>query len=473
MSHAPNGSMQVYDVTKSPYNAVGDGVTDDTAAIQNAILDAETYGPPGAIVWLPPTQQATTTPPVSAKGYLVTSGMITISSPNIILAGAGGMGAAVDLSDSTTGFGTSTIIGSGNGGHTITIKPGSSGLFPAGCVIRDLAFMQASGATRQSGSNSFIYINDANQIRVQNVHMLLPNIGISIVLSTSNAPGQFWIQDVLIEGVATSSANTPTGGIFANAGNGTLYLSHVIMDITLSPFSLAQPQYGIQVQNAGELIICNGTDIIGMGDCLLINPTTGQIVDATYVSDSLFDSGNRNGCVYVAPTGTGNTSGLVATMRFTNVWTSTGNTGSTTPPTQSNVADGFRFVGGTARITDVVLVNCLGKGFFNNYHNGLYASGVQNLSVTASTFGANYNGIFIANGMSNFILNGNKCGPYVFEGKNLNYGIALDGPSTPPTPNTNVFIITNNLLRGNGFPSGYFQGCPTDAANQILANNLY
>jgi len=41
----------VYDVTQSPYNAVGDGATDDRAAIQSAIDDAETNG--GGVVYFP------------------------------------------------------------------------------------------------------------------------------------------------------------------------------------------------------------------------------------------------------------------------------------------------------------------------------------------------------------------------------------------------------------------------------------
>ncbi len=43
-------SAQVVDVTKAPYNAKGDGVTDDTAAIQQALLD---YPAKGAIIYLP------------------------------------------------------------------------------------------------------------------------------------------------------------------------------------------------------------------------------------------------------------------------------------------------------------------------------------------------------------------------------------------------------------------------------------
>jgi hypothetical protein len=45
---APANSL---DVTAAPYNAVGDGVTDDTTALQNCISDASSSG---QIVWIPP-----------------------------------------------------------------------------------------------------------------------------------------------------------------------------------------------------------------------------------------------------------------------------------------------------------------------------------------------------------------------------------------------------------------------------------
>src|SRR5215211_925820 len=41
------------DVTKSPYNAVGDGTKDDALAIQTAI-DHAAYSNQGGMVWLPP-----------------------------------------------------------------------------------------------------------------------------------------------------------------------------------------------------------------------------------------------------------------------------------------------------------------------------------------------------------------------------------------------------------------------------------
>jgi hypothetical protein len=66
---APTNSL---DVTGAPYNAVGDGVTDDTTALQNCILDASSSG---ETVWMP------------AGNYVIT-GLIYLPS-NTTIQGAG------------------------------------------------------------------------------------------------------------------------------------------------------------------------------------------------------------------------------------------------------------------------------------------------------------------------------------------------------------------------------------------------
>ena len=448
--------LQVWDITQIYPYANGNGsaaatdVANNTNALINAIGAAAMAG--GGIVYIPP----------APAGYVVYNWNYCISelglkagiqiiTPNIILMGAGGMGTAVSGSFSTTGLGASTLIGYGTG-DTITIGTNQGGMAPptvaGGCVVGDLAFEQYSGQdpppVYQGPTDSFLRIQDAGDIRVKNVHMLLPNIGITLYLTTKTGQplpdSQFWIEDLLIEGTMVAGGIMPVGGISATVGNATLHLNHIVMDIYQAPYSyLTQPKYGIQINSAGETIIGGGTDIIAMGECLSIRPTTGQIVVATYISDSLFDSGqgdNGTGCVVVAPSGTG----FVLTMRFSNVWVSTGNNGLNGALT--NAANGFMFVGSsTAMVSDISLVNCLAQSFAG--FAGLYAIGLQDLAVTSSTFAGNYDGIHISGGMSNFIINGNKLGSYGLGGGNARYGIAVDAGS-------DFFIIVNNIGVNNG-----------------------
>ncbi len=285
-----------------------------------------------------------------------------------------------------------------------------------------------------------------------------PNIGILVAISPQTIGGEVWIQDLFIQGAIS------VAGIDANAADCTLYLSHVIM---FNYSTTQQPSYGIVVVQAGEVVICNGTDIGQCNTCLAIipgnNSTTGQFVVAVVVSDSFFDSGYGTACVYIYPT----SNGFVSTVRFSNVWASTDFSAST---------NGFMFVGtasmpptGVQAIQDVSLVNCVGKNFVG--HDGLYANGVNALAVTGSTFGGNYDGIHIGPNMSNFVLNGNKCGNYVIPsgsatGTNTNYGINIDYSSTAVTDH---YIVANNLLVGNGNGALFNGGT---GSNQVIANNL-
>lgn len=66
----------IYNAKSSPYCAVGDGTTDDTAALQ-AAFDA---APPGSTIWLPPTS--------SGAAYKI-SETITVAKPNITLMSVG------------------------------------------------------------------------------------------------------------------------------------------------------------------------------------------------------------------------------------------------------------------------------------------------------------------------------------------------------------------------------------------------
>ncbi|HVX14821.1 MAG TPA: hypothetical protein VHC22_26765 [Pirellulales bacterium] len=409
------GTLPVYNVLD--YGAIGDGTTDNTTAFINAINAIQSSGGPG-ILYVP-----SYTP--NCLGYVVQNGRLTISQPNIVLQGAGSMGS------NGGGVGASTILGNGSG-STFTISA-------MGCTVRDLAF-KPGPTSSQSGSDSYLNISfltgpGGGQITVSNVHMESPFIGITLYQPPTYegrpTGGNYWIERVVMEGGFVAGG----GGINANVGGAAINIRHVIMYNTNGPAS--QPGYGIQVTNAAELIICDGTDIDMMGSCLNIVPGTNQAVGAVLVSDSLFDTGNGAGCVTIFPTG----NGWVQVVRFSNVWTSTQI--GVSPNTSGFFFDGLNSTppAGMKAIQDVSLVNCLGQGF--NGHAGLFAAGVDALSVTSSTFSGNAFGIYIYNNMYNFILNGNKCGPFSYGGANTSWGILINA-------GCDHYVISNNLLNGNG-----------------------
>lgn len=166
-----NTGLAVYDITQitTVTPAVGDGLLTssgiNTAAIMNVITTIQGLGV-GGIIYIPP----------SPSGFVVNNGHIFITSPNIILMGAGGMGNQ-KISESPTGIGSSTIIGNGSG-DTITIwtpptAPAGTPQ-PTGCAVRNLSFMQYGGGgnTPQTGSECFLHSRYGSNHGKQHSHAI-------------------------------------------------------------------------------------------------------------------------------------------------------------------------------------------------------------------------------------------------------------------------------------------------------------
>lgn len=415
--------MKLYDVV-ADFGAVGDGnpanAAINTLAFQKAIAAGNAYVPPGK--------------------FVVNNGQIKITTPNVVFRGEGSMGSSSDYNAPT-----SLIMGQGPG-HTLSVTG-------PGCTIKNLVF-KSSG---QSGGDACILVT-GTQCTLSDMCFDSPNIGISLQLP-ADALGEFWIKDVLMGDIIR------VAGISANAGCATVHLNHVIM----CNFGGPQPPYGVVITSAGEFIMNNGCDIIGMGTCLAIVPgldgTKNQYVNAVTISDSYFDSGNGLGCVYICP----KNAGYVSIVRMSNVWTSTDNNNSGHNPTNGFTFDGTQSIPalGNPAIQDISMVNCTGRSFVG--HCGLYAKGVQGLGIFNSTFAGNFDGIHIAAGCSGVILIGNKCGNYTpspvgFPPINTAYGIVIE-----PTNTNEPFTVAMNMCYGNG-KMGLFNNNPP-RPYQIVALN--
>jgi hypothetical protein len=125
------------DLNVQAFGAVGDGVTDDTAAIQSAI---SAVGSTGGKVYFPPT----------SGGYLLNSSALTISIANTML-----MGAGVEN--------TVLIIGSSfTGAEAINITAFN-------CQVRDLTIRGASSTTTSNPIANGVEVTGARRARVSQV----------------------------------------------------------------------------------------------------------------------------------------------------------------------------------------------------------------------------------------------------------------------------------------------------------------
>ncbi len=409
------------------FGAVGDGnhlhAGPNTIAIQNTINKGRIDG---VDVYVP-----------RRSGFPVYNGQLRMPGDHMKIRGDSTMG-------SSFGGPASVLVGIGPG-HTLLVSGG-------GCTVDGLSF-QNDG--QQSGGDASVMITD-QQCYLRNLYIESPNIGMALKFP-SGQEGELWMSDILVGG----SIRTAVASL--NAGNSAIQMRHVLAYNS----SASQPPYGVVVTSCGELIM-QACDIDNCGTNLALVPglggVKGQWTNAVFISDCLFDNGNGPGNVYIGP----QSDGWVFTVKFTNVWTSTVNNGEGAWNTNGFTFDGSmsKPIGlGVLPLEDITRVNCVGRSMRN--HCGVYAKGVNGLTIADSTFGGgNFAGIQLAPGCSDYVVRGNKLGAYtppsvgsLVRGNDA-YGLIVE-------PN-GFGIIQGNMARGNG--RGGFWNIAPNPLQQISGN---
>lgn len=128
-------TFPIFNVKASPYNAAGDGVTDDTAAIKSAISAKDAIG--GGTIYFP-------------RGNYKTSSAIDFGTAACVIAGDGWASTDPTAMSNNRGSFIYTTMASGNA-FTVGDSAGSSGSVLQGFVIRDLAFVCTVGGNNTIG----------------------------------------------------------------------------------------------------------------------------------------------------------------------------------------------------------------------------------------------------------------------------------------------------------------------------------
>ena len=265
------GAKLAQTVSVQDFGAVGDGVTDDTDAINTALIAVNAAGavrlhfPAGVYRY-------------QGVGWL---------GNGVVITGAG--------RDATTI-------------RSITASPVDGYLFDCrgyGSGIESMRF-DALGTTQTAGS--YVWLQGAESF-IKDFHMTGDFNGI---LMTGNVAR---IRHGRFQDGATNAIR-----IRAEGGDNSQLIDDVLMGAQSPQVSAA----GIRVRNSSALIISN-TSVINQGDALLIDPTTATqgsntadgSVFSLYVNNCFFDNSDGNG-IRIAATGTGS----VVRCRFANVWAS-------------------------------------------------------------------------------------------------------------------------------------------------------
>jgi len=250
------------------YGAIGNGTTDDTAAIRSAISAAQSAN--GGVVYLP-------------QGHYLVSGTLGVTANGVNLIGAG-QSATVILA--STGFASGDII-------TFTNTTGGS-----------VRMLSINGASQRTGGAG-IHLNNARQVYVQDTDMLQMYNGCVIdgggVLQYIDRG--YWTQ--------FSSGGV---GIWINASNSNdTYISNITIAQDGNP---AVPRAGVRIQGS-QAVWMRACDILSVQDGLLIDPAAGGQISWFFFEDCAWDNCVNHGILI-------NPDPAVATCRglnFVNCWT--------------------------------------------------------------------------------------------------------------------------------------------------------
>jgi hypothetical protein len=363
-------------VSVKDFGAVGDGVTDDTAAIQAAVNAAQTAN--GTTVLMP-------------QGTYKISTSISIVSPVSII----GMAGATIIAPN---FAT---------GSAFQIVPPSGWPYDSGVTIANLNFKASVART----SGAYLSSNNGYYITVTRCQFLNGYNGIHL---TGPAATGFYVKDCIF-------ANNTNDNILIDAATGLQGpVDVVLQDLWIHGASqTSQSVSGVYIKAAGDITLRH-VSTVWSGSALRVQPSSGNRIQALVCNECFFDSGNGYG-VYI-DTSAG---GVVDLIKIANTWIATNG--------QGGVA-----LTGSALIKHVDLIDCvisnnngngvllnntsvrntsiIGCSISSNTGNGIYAgAGVVNFKVVGCTIGQSGEftgnsqwGIYIASGGSDYYIIANN-----------------------------------------------------------------
>lgn len=405
------------------YGAKGDGATNDSTAIQNAINAAGAMG-------------------VSARGIdvffpagiyaLGTVGAITCNFNNVMLIGQGWQSTILYYTAGTTG----NVLEIGNG------------ISKSGCGVKSMSVWKSAAAT--SGDN--IKINGMNDCLIRDV--VVNNYFRGVAIDSAAVPSlKVWLDHVEIN---NGTVTTGVGIQVTNGAGGDTYIT----DCVMSNNPANKPAAGIQISQTGHCSIlrCNVTSFI---KGLHVNPVTSQDVTYFFIDHSLFDSCGSHAAHFNGTTAASSRirSGIVVNSWFAGC-TTAGSFGIEFTASGGSIVDGISFIG--CRILN------------NQSHGVNYTAGPTNISFTECTVSGNsagasgtLDGFSIAANVSGVLIDNCKIGQAGTAANSQRYAINVAAGT-----GANLGFINNDCQpNGTVGTHGYINLGAITGGGNVIDNN--
>jgi hypothetical protein len=347
------------------YGATGDGSTDDTSAIQDAI---DAVPSTGGTVFLP-------------VGTYVVSSTLTIDK------------------DSTTllGVGAASVIRVSSGALDIdAIKIGNGSTTRSQCAIRDLRITADGQKTDGRG----IFLDKCFKIWLQN--LLIEKQYRSLQYSNTT---EVWLS-------SSDVRDTKEHGLLLSndlMSGFDWYITDCVFD---NP-DVTNVGSGIH-WDGGETLVVTNVDLLRFSTGLYVNPTEGHESRFGFLNNLIMDTSGDNN-VHISNTGSGNTVGLT----FTNCWSGTAaNYGVLIDKPGGGLVQGVRWIGGK------IFHNGL-AGFRLAGGQDVHISDCD-IIANSQTVSASRHGVEVAADVSEFSVKGCRIGGGYQQGDTQGYAIHLD-----------------------------------------------
>mgnify|MGYP001404285004 CR=1 FL=1 len=343
------------------FGAKGDGVTDDTNAIQNAMNSIS--GSRGTLL-IP-------------KGIYVVSGTLNLTASHF------------------------RIIGTGYGSTIITTNNPTADVF----VIGDGTNLYENIIISALRINSSVTKTNGAGIRLRKIlHSAIKDVRIykcfhGIILTDGST-------SIDIENVTINDLGQTNGiGVWIDGGN-----DHFMRKIVSDNPSAAQPFAGVRIQDSGGTWITD-CDFIHCGNGLLIDPQANKTVSWLFALNSAFDSGNGQGII-VSPA----TNGTVKGINFIGCWTAS-NSQNGIAIAGSGTVNGVRIIGHRA-------FNNGNQGIYVSAGTNISLDACDVSGNSQNSPGTD-NGIYFVNGVSEFSVRNCRSGQQAGYANTQKYGIAV------------------------------------------------